>query len=323
MKIKYISILLFLLVLIPIQAQIITETPGVMFLEIETDARSSAMGGVSNISESGVFRVFDNPSANLFSAEKFGVGATLSAHKNFKDMNLYSLSSYYNISERSSVSFGFRYFDIPNVDIVSESSSNNEKLKPKEMALDIGYGYQLTDNLALSISLKYINSDLGTYVDMKKGNAFAADLGLTYRAPMKNFEGGNWSLALAANNFGTKIKYGEEEYYLPSSVSAGTAVHLPFSESHKFTGTINIRYRALPSSFSALEAGVGAEYSFYRYGFIRAGYHFGDDKRGLGNFTTLGAGLHLKPIRIDFAYHIGMLNKEFRHVAFVNLSAYF
>ena len=158
---------------------------------------------------------------------------------------------------------------------------------------------------------------------MKKGNAFAAGLGLTYMARIESFEGGNWSLAFAANNFGTKIKYEEEEYHLPSSVSAGTAVHLPFSKNHKLTGTVNLRYRALPSSFSAFEAGIGAEYNLYKYAFLRAGYHFGDDEKGLGDFATFGAGLNIKPVKLDFAYQVGMPNSEFRHVAFISLSAFF
>lgn len=325
MKIQYIytTLLLLLLVSTSVESQTTTETPAVMFLEIQTDARSSAMGGVSSISESSVFGVFYNPSANLFAANKLGIGASLSARDNFKDMNLYSLGTYYNLSEKSGLSFGVRYFDLPKVDILGESNSINEKINPKEIALDVGYGHKLTNNLSLSISLKYINSDLGTYLDMKKGNAVAAGVGLTYVAPIKNFDGANWSLALAANNFGTKIKYNEAEYHLPSSVSAGTAVHLPFTKNHQFTGTINVRYRAFPSNFSTLEAGFGAEYNFYEYGFLRAGYHLGDDEKELGNFTTLGAGLNIKPIKLDFAYQVGMPNSEFRHVAFVSLSAFF
>lgn len=320
---KYIAFILFLTVLTTAQAQVIEETPGVMFLEIQTDARSAAMGGVSNISEPNAFSIFNNASANLFSAEKMGFGATLSARENFKDMNLYSLGAYYNLNEKNCISIGFRYYDYPNLEIAGGTSANVDKFRPKEMAFDIGYGYKLTNNLSLSVTLQYINSDMGTHMDMKKGNAFAAGFGLTYMTPLKNLEGGNWSFALAANNFGAKIKYDEQEYHLPSSVTAGTAVHLPFSENHKLTGTVNLRYRAIPSSFNTFEAGFGGEFNFYKYGFLRAGYHLGDDEKGLGNFTTLGAGVSIKQIKVDFAYHVGMQNKEYQHVAFVSLSAFF
>ena len=293
-----------------------------MFLEISTDARSTAMGGVSSVSQSSAFSIFNNASANLFSAQNIGFGATLSARDNFKDMNLYSLGGYYNLNDKSGISVGLRYFDYPSLDIAGGKMGSN-KFRPKEMSLDLGYGYKLTDNLSLSMTLQYINSDMGTDAEMKKGNAFATSIGMTYMAPLQNLDGGNWSFALAATNFGTKIKYDEQEYQLPSSLTAGTAVHLPFSASHKLTGTVNLRYRALPSSFSTFEAGVGAEYNFYTYAFLRAGYHFGDYEKGLGNFTTLGAGVNIKPLKIDFAYHVGMTNEEFRHVAFVSLSAFF
>ena len=320
---KYIVFLFFLFVLTTTQAQVINQAPGVMFLEIQTDSRSAAMGGLSSVSESGVFRVFDNSSANLFSVKKFGVGATLSARKDFKDMNLFSLGTYYNLDEKNSISFGFRYFGYPNIDIADNTGANTEKFRPKEMALDLGYGRKLTDNLSLSMTLRYINSDLGSYLETKQGSAFAVGLGLTYVSSIEYLEGGKWILALAATNFGSKIRYDEEKYELPSALTAGTAVHLPISENHKLTGTLNLRYRALPSSFNTIETGIGAEYNLYNYGFLRAGYHFGDNEKGIGNFTTLGAGINIQPIRIDFAYLVGMSNEEFRHIAFISLSASF
>lgn len=325
---KYSVLVLLLLVLTTARAQVMVETPSAMFLEVASDARSTAMGGVMGVSESSAFSVFNNASATLFSAQNLGFGATLSARDNFKDMNLYSLGGFYNFGEKSGISVGLRYFDYPSIAITGGTTGGtttvgSNKFKPKEMALNLGYGYKLTNNLSLSLTLQYINSDMGTHTGMKKADVFAASLGITYLAPLAVVEGASWSLGMAATNFGTKMKYDEKEYQLPSSLAGGTAVHLPFSAHHQLTGTLNVRYRALPSTFSTFEAGIGAEYNFYKYGFVRAGYHFGNDEKGLGNFTTLGAGVNIKPLKIDFAYHVGMPNEDFRHVAFVSLSAFF
>jgi len=58
----------------------------------------------------------------------------------------------------------------------------------------------------------------------------------------------------------------------------------------------------LPSEIRHLQAGIGAEYNFLKYGVVRAGYHFGDKDKGIGNYGTLGCGINFWPIRADFSY---------------------
>jgi hypothetical protein len=58
----------------------------------------------------------------------------------------------------------------------------------------------------------------------------------------------------------------------------------------------------LPSEIRQLQAGIGAEYNFLKYGVVRAGYHFGDKDKGVGNYGTLGCGINFWPIRADFSY---------------------
>ena len=58
----------------------------------------------------------------------------------------------------------------------------------------------------------------------------------------------------------------------------------------------------LPSEYRHLQAGIGAEYNFLKYGIIRGGYHFGDNDKGTGNYGTLGCGINFWPIRADFSY---------------------
>lgn len=42
--------------------------------------------------------------------------------------------------------------------------------------------------------------------------------------------------------------------------------------------------------------------NFLKYGVVRAGYHFGDKDKGVGNYGTLGCGINFWPIRADFSY---------------------
>lgn len=323
-KLKHIAACLFASLAVQAQAQTfeVKETSGASFLETLTDARSAGMGGVSSVSEGGALGVFNNASANLFTPAKFGVGANLSARESFSDGNLYSLGGFYNIDENNSFSLGFRYFKNPKVDILNLEDVT-ETFKPKEFAIDLGYGRKLTEHLALSVTLRYIYSDMGDYMYADKGHAFAADLGLTYANSLSCMAGGKWSVGLAASNFGSRLKYDEEKYKLPAAVKLGGSIHLPFSEDHKLTGTVNMGYRVMPSDYTAFEAGIGAEYNLYQYGFLRAGYHVGDKDKGLGNFATMGAGVELKPVRVDFSYWAGVSDSKLKNIMFITLSAMF
>ena len=306
-----------------ISAQENKALPGAMFIELQSNARDAGMGGVHNISQESALGVFSNPSANLFSEKNIGVGTSLSATDDFSGNKLFALGSFYNFNTNHSVSLGLRYFNYPSIDIIDTKGNHDGAFSPNEMTIDLGYGYLINDNLSISITGRFINSDLGSYNDAKSSNAFAGDLGITYSSELESIDGGNISVALAASNFGTKLKYLEEELAMPSLVKLGASLHTPFNDNHKLTGTVNIGHRVLPSNFSATELGVGAEYNLYQHGFLRAGYHLSNKTKGYGNFTTVGAGINFDPISIDVAYWIGVNEKEYKNTVFINLSATF
>ena len=81
----------------------------------------------------------------------------------------------------------------------------------------------------------------------------------------------------------------------------GGTIDLPFSIENRLQVALDFNY-LLPSEIRHLQAGVGAEYNFLKYGVVRAGYHFGDKDKGVGNYGTLGCGINFWPIRADFSY---------------------
>lgn len=315
-----------LLALFPLSragAQSISEAPAAMFLEVRTDARTTAMGGMASLTQAGPFAIFDNPSATLLSDNNIMAGASLSARSSFSEGNLYSAALFYRAGTRSGFGLGARSYGYDEIALTDEHGTLLSSFRPKEMALDLSYGHMLTDHLALSLTVRYIYSDLGTGPSLQKGNAFAGDLGLTWHSSLLLMDGASWSMGLTASNFGTRIRYSETGYSLPSVLRAGAAIHLPFSENHRLTGTATLGYRVLPASFSAFEAGAGAEYNLFRYGFLRAGLHVSDSEKGMGTFPTLGAGITWSGIRVDLAWWAGVPEQEYRNTLFVSLSAQF
>ena len=50
---------------------------------------------------------------------------------------------------------------------------------------------------------------------------------------------------------------------------------------------------------------AGAEYTFFRHGVVRGGYHFGHKNKGAGNYASLGCGFIAGPVRFDAARRLG------------------
>ncbi|MDL2323192.1 PorV/PorQ family protein [Bacteroidales bacterium OttesenSCG-928-A17] len=316
---KSISILaLFFVVSLPFFAQEeIEETPGAAFLEITSDARSASLGGINSSVMPGALSVFGNAASSIFASEKIGVGASLSARKDFSDANLYSVGGYYNLDDKNSISVGFRHFSNPEMEL-----SKGKTFKPTEMAFDLAYTRKLLDGLSLALTARLVNSDMmGTGAG--SASSFGGDLGVYYENNLNSFSGGKWNVGLQVSNFGAKLKYNNGEFDLPTRLKAGGSAFLPFSEDHKVLFTANVAYRMLPSDFSTFECGLGAEYNLYKYGFLRAGYHIGDESTGFGNFATLGVGASVKGFKIDAAYWAGAPDQDFKNILFFTLSAAF
>ena len=107
----------------------------------------------------------------------------------------------------------------------------------------------------------------------------------------------SWTIGFQAANLGSKL----DGQKLPARLGLGGAIDLPFSMDNRLQVALDFNY-LLPSEYRHLQAGIGAEYNFLKYGIIRGGYHFGDNDKGTGNYGTLGCGINFWPIRADFSY---------------------
>ncbi len=306
--------LLAVLLNVSANAQSVTETPAVPFLEIDTDARAAGLGGIPGLFDANAYGIFSHPAFALFSSQHFGLGTTLSARKNLKDGNLYTLGSYYNLNKNNGLAIGVRYFSHPQV---------QAQYKPTEAAIDLAYSRRITEQLSLSATLRYIYSDLGDSQDFGKGSGVGADVGIVYNNIFSQVERIRWSTGIVASNFGSKMYYGAERYTMPFSVRWANTLHLPISENHVFNLVLNAGYRILPVGFSAFEGNVGLEYNLYGYGALRAGYHIGHPEKGLGNFFSLGAGVTFSRLKMDVAYRMGTTDESFKNILFLSLGVFF
>ena len=102
------------------------------------------------------------------------------------------------------------------------------------MEFNVAYARKLGDNLSASLSAKYVYSNLasGQQVNgilINSANAFAADIGITYKK--KTDLGGydsEWTYGAAITNLGSKVSYTDQadvQDFLPANLLYPASSH--------------------------------------------------------------------------------------------------
>lgn len=274
------------------------EVANASFLDLTPDAQSAGMGGTGlATTDNGSIAIFHNASTIAFSEEV--MGGTYSYADIDRGGAIHSASLFYRIGREGKHGFtvGYRHFKQAEYMIMD----NFDSYRPRAWALEAAYFRTIAKNLSASLTLRYLQTKVDKRVDSE--NTFCVDLGASYHRNMAILdEYASWTIGFQAANLGPKL----DGQKLPARLGLGGSVDLPFSMDHELQVALDLNY-LLPSEYRHLQAGIGAEYSFLKYGVARAGYHFGDKDKGVGNYGTLGCGVRFWPIpvRADFSYALG------------------
>lgn len=273
------------------------EVADATFLELTPDAQSAGMAGTGlAITDNGSTAIFHNASTIAFSQDV--MGASYSYADINKDNALHSASLFYRIGREGKHGFtlGFRHYKQPSSYVNDKKENDILNFNPHAWSLEAGYFRSMTQNLALSLTFRYLQTK--SYPNTDNKGTVCLDLGATYHRNMSILdEMASWSIGFQAANLGRKL----DGQKLPARLGLGGAIDLPFSMENRLQVALDLNY-LLPSDYRHLQASVGAEYNFLKYGVVRAGYHFGDKDKGVGNYGTLGCGINFWPIRADFSY---------------------
>ena len=232
-------------------------TTAVPILTLSPDARASALGeaGVATTPDanSGYF----NPGKLGFVQYKYAASVSYSPWlRNITDdMSLSYLSGYGKIGQRSALGASLMYFDLGTIDYRTGGNLPNGTFSPKEYAVSVSYGQQLTDNFGVGISARYIRSNLVGTVngnDARPGNAAAVDLG-AYYSKDATIGTGLYNLAFGASilNIGNKITYNDVENpsFLPTTLKLGTAITREIDQYNKITLVFDANKLLVPSPY--------------------------------------------------------------------------
>ena len=203
---------------------------GVPLLIIAPDARSGAMGDVGVASTPDANSLHWNAAKLAFMQNQTGVSFTYSPwlRELVSDIELLYLGGYYKVNERSTLGASLTYFSLGAIDFFDQEGMATGTYKPNEFAMDLAYTMKLNENFSISLTGRYIRSDLtqgqnvGT-TQTHAANAGAADLGLYYQKAIKAVRPSEYALGLQISNLGSKISYSDnmDSEFLPANLRLG------------------------------------------------------------------------------------------------------
>ena len=293
------------------------------------DPRAAGMGMATTAVNDNPFGIFGNAASNLLSEKRMGFG--YSYNPVMPDYNkgvaTHAVGGYFNLDENNGFSLGFRYFNGPKSIIAGDDAVAGDSFRPNDMAVSIGYTRRIVDNFTMSLTARYIRSDYTKFGSdyYKAGNAFTFDLGFYYENTIESFYGSTWAAGLNVSNVGTKldISVPSNPIAMPAYAKLGGSIDMPFSENHKLLAALDLGYTFMPSTDASFTAGLGLEYNFLKHGFLRAGYHYGDEKSIGGSYATVGLGAAVGPVRVDASYWIAGKESPVKNTWAVGLSLFF
>jgi len=231
-------------------------TSAVPFLRISPDARAGGMGDLGVATTPDANSPFWNLAKTPFAKSRTSIAATYTPwlkDLGLNDVYLASLAGYHQLDEENAISASIRYFSLGNIQFTDFAGNDLQSFRPREYSVDLGYTRKLSENLAIGVALRYINSNLAggqalNGVTYKTGNAVAADLSLFHNGVDETGQGLNWGIAIT--NLGSKISYtsdAQQKDYIPANLGLGLAYTWAFDETSKFTAGMDINKLMVPT----------------------------------------------------------------------------
>lgn len=264
---------------------------GLPFVRIDRNPVSAGMGFTGAVSSEDVaYSSFRNSSVVPLSPERmsFGVSGQSWAPDGVKSTNI-NFGAAAKAGKRFGFSVGAAYQTGEEYALMTDTGVQKGTFKPNEMIVSAGVGFLILKDLAAGANVRYASQKLS---EDNSYSAVAADIFLTYRLSDLNITAG-------VSSFGSSVKSDAgASFSLPTSATVGADWSKSLSEAH------GIRLAAEADYFFSgnLTAAAGAQYSFKNMLFARAGYHFGTKDAVLPSFATVGLGVKLFGISLDFAY---------------------
>lgn len=270
------------------------------FLRLPVSAHAAALGG-DNITmvDDDAMMMFHNPSLIIGATPKT-VG--LQYMNYMSGCNNAAVSYNDVIADKWNVGLGVQYMGYGSMKQTDANNNDLGTFSATDIAFGATLGYELVDNLAGGITLRYVYGNIGGYTSM----AVATDLGLNWYLPEKE-----WSLGLVIKNLGGQVKaYDENFEKMPLDVQLGVSKRLvgsPLRLNATLVDLNHLDYKLIDHLC------LGAEIILSPQIYVAGGYNFrrahemelhntDNEVSSHGAGFSLGAGLNLERFRLNVSY---------------------
>lgn len=219
-------------------------TTAVPFLMISPDSKQGAMGDVGVATDPDVNSIHWNGSKLAFVDTKFGLCVTVTPWLRtlVPDINMSYLAGYVKINSRQTVAGSLRYFSLGNIELTNSSGQKTSDFRPNEFAFDLAFSQKLSKHFGLGVAGRFINSGISNVpfnsVNGTSGSAitFAVDLSMFYKS--EKFKLGDKkavaTAGLAITNVGAKIKYSNDQNFIPMNLRLGGGLKTDIDDYNSF-----------------------------------------------------------------------------------------
>jgi len=263
---------------------------GAQFLEIGVGARAVGMGETFIAMTDDASSTYYNPA---------GLGALKGFEATFSTIQWPADITYNFAAAAMPVTFlggsvGFQIGRLTTGEMLVRTplrpEGTGQKFEAANFVTGLSYARSLTDKFTFGLSVKYVRLDAFRY----RADGLAMDLGSTYRTGFKSFRFG-WVIS----NFGPDLKFINETFSLPTSITFGIAAEAFQNEVH----TLTLTFQGNRPNDNQERASVGMEYWFKDLLALRGGYRINYD----ADRYSFGIGIRvpvppLRRVQIDYAY---------------------
>jgi hypothetical protein len=230
-------------------------TTAVPFLMISPDSKQGALGDAGAATEPDINSIHWNGSKLAFTENEYGIGFTVTPwlRNLVPDINMYYLAGYGKINSKQTVGGSLRYFSLGNIELTDATGTRTGNFKPNEFAIDLAFSQKLSENFSLGVATRFINSSISrVFFNGNAGNAastFAVDLSAFYRSPEFKL-GEKKAIAtggVALTNLGAKIKYSNDENFIPMNMRLGGGLKTQIDDFNAFAVYLDFNKLLVPT----------------------------------------------------------------------------
>jgi hypothetical protein len=231
-------------------------TTAVPFLMISPDSKQGAMGDVGAATEVDVNSIHWNGSKLAFADKKFGVGFTVTPWLRLlvPDINMSYLAGYVKLNDKQTIGGSLRYFSLGNIELTNSSGQKTSDFRPNEFAIDIAFSQKLSKFLGLGVATRFINSSIskapfGNQNGANAASTFAVDLSMYFKS--NKFKLGDKKATvtsgLAFTNIGAKIKYANDQNFIPMNMRLGSGLKTDLDDYNSFSFYLDFNKLLVPT----------------------------------------------------------------------------